>query len=281
MVEEKRTNPTELYDIISNRKFCATMQSKNSSKLRSIMSDNLSLFSDKQQRFLRSEDWAPNKQLEDGEDATATSRAPEPEEKKPAEKTSRVKDDKKRKDSDTKSAESTENAAGGWTWTVRDRPTTDANASKKKKSSTEDSEAIFEAMAEKNMAAQKQQEDAVDDSLALLERLNQQKVEEPPAASGRDRDRGRRDDTKTKTKTKSRKELSRSRSISAASASSSSRGRKKKKKKGGRSRSRGRGGSGGGSYEDALKRRMQQRESELETSRMPVVDPGHARKSWR
>ena len=90
----------------------------------------------------------------------------------------------------------------------------------------------------------------------------------------------------------------------------------------GRSRSRDRAGGGGGggggvSFEEALRRRMQQRDSEMETSRtwtlgrlhrklhsdilylffslsnwahlktaqlscrMPVVDPGHAKKNWR
>jgi len=54
MVEEKKVPGTELYDIVSNRKFCGTMQSKNSQKLRAIVAESMAIFSDKQQRFLRS-----------------------------------------------------------------------------------------------------------------------------------------------------------------------------------------------------------------------------------
>jgi len=116
--------------------------------------------------------------------------------------------------------------------------------------------------------SQKQQEEEVDSSLQLLERLNQHKVEEPPAPVAKDR---RREEPK-----KRRREPSRSRSISAASLSSSSRGRRR-----GKRRKDSGGKKGAVNFEDALRRRIQERESQVETSRLPVVDPGHARKAWR
>eukprot|EP00439_Symbiodinium_sp_Y106_P025466 s5169_g3.t1 len=148
----------------------------------------------------------------------------------------------------------------------------DHTTGKKRRKGAEDSEARFEAMAEKNEASQKKQEEDVDSSLALLERLNQQN-QTPHVV----RQRTRRERTPKK-----KRHLSRSRSISAASVTSSShRGKKgRTKKRKGRSRSRDRaggagggggGGGGGMSFEEALRRRMQQRDSEMETSRMPVA----------
>mmetsp|Transcript_8031 Transcript_8031/g.18729 ORF Transcript_8031/g.18729 Transcript_8031/m.18729 type:complete len:323 (+) Transcript_8031:81-1049(+) len=263
MVEDKRANSTDLYDIVSNRKFCATMQTRNSQKLRGVILDNISIFSEKQRRFLRSDDWAPNKLFEDDDVATGVKS---------------VEDDRKpspdAKPDDTK-PDSEKDAVGGWTFTIRERPMPDPATGKKRRKGAEDSEARFEAMAEKNEASQKKQEEDVDSSLAFLERLNQQSQHSQVA-----HERTRRERTPKK-----KRHLSRSKSISAASATSSShRGKKgRAKKRKGRSRSRDRGAPAGGgmSFEEALRRRMQQRDSEMETSRMPVVDPGHAKKNWR
>ena len=110
-------------------------------------------------------------------------------------------------------------------------------------------QARFEAMAEKNEASQKKQEEDVDSSLALLERLNQQNQTpqvaqrlDVGAASCIGRGQGivllgnyrklfagrtRRERTPKK-----KRHLSRSRSISAASVTSSShRGKKARAKK--------------------------------------------------
>lgn len=273
MVEEKKVPGTELYDIVSNRKFCGTMQSKNSQKLRAIVAESMAIFSDKQQRFLRSDEWAPNKLDEDREanlDGEGSAALPEGDESPPA-STAGAAADSQRRDSKG-AAEPSIDAGGGWTWTVRERPLPESSSSnpKKKKPASNDTEASpFEKTGHKNQAlSQKQQEEEVDSSLQLLERLNQHKVEDPPAPAAKDR---RREEPK-----KRRREPSRSRSISAASLSSSSRGRRR-----GKRRKDSGGKKGAVNFEDALRRRMQERESQVETSRLPVVDPGHARKAWR
>eukprot|EP00930_Biecheleria_cincta_P032774 TRINITY_DN22728_c0_g1_i1.p1 TRINITY_DN22728_c0_g1~~TRINITY_DN22728_c0_g1_i1.p1 ORF type:complete len:328 (-),score=87.74 TRINITY_DN22728_c0_g1_i1:24-1007(-) len=268
MVEERKVPSTDLYDIVSNRKFCGTMQSKNSQKLRAIVAESMALFSDKQQRFLRSDEWAPNKLDEEREaDGEGSAALPEADESTPASAAGAAADSKRR---DSKGvAEPSNDGGGGWTWTVRERPLPDAaSSSKKKKLESNATEVSSEKTKPKSQVlSQKQQEEEVDSSLQLLERLNQHKVEEQPPPSSRDR---RREEPK-----KRRREPSRSRSISAASLSSSSRGRRrgKRRKDGGK--------KGAVNFEDALRRRMQERESQVETSRLPVVDPGHARKAWR
>lgn len=265
MVEERKVTSTDLYDIVSNRKFCGTMQSKNSQKLRAIVAESMGVFSDKQQRFLRSDEWAPNKQDEDRDanDGEGSAAAPEG---APEESSSAPAADSKRNDS--KGAAEANDGGGGWTWTVRERPLpADAtSSSKKKKIGSQDAEVSSEKTHKKSQAlSQKQQEEEVDSSLQLLERLNQHKVEEP-APVVKDR---RREEPK-----KRRREPSRSRSISAASLSSSSRGRRRRRKDSGKK-------GGAMNFEDALRKRMQQREAQTETSRLPVVDPGHAKKAWR
>ncbi|CAL1152495.1 unnamed protein product [Cladocopium goreaui] len=306
MVEDKRASSTELYDIVSNRKFCATMHTRNSQRLRGLILDNLSIFSEKQRRFLRSDEWAPNKLFEeedikeaeeedrklspsvkrDGRPERLTERAVEKvdgrREGRAAEGQTDGKAEMKRKvdantkRSEDKSGDAEKDAGGGWTFTIRERPMPDPLTSgKKRRKGAEDSEARFEAMAEKNEASLKKQEEDVDSSLALLERLQQTHTPQEKERSKRVRSPKKRDQR--------HRHLSRSKSISAASVTSSDdRGKRSRgKKRKGRSRSRERAGGGGVSFEEALRRRMQQRDSEMETSRMPVVDPGHAKKNWR
>lgn len=283
------------------------MPTRNSQRLRGLILDNVSLFSEKQRRFLRSDEWAPNKLFED-EDAKAEveeeDRKPSPSLKreklrdrgevraeKGAEskinsegKSMEGKADGKAVDSKTdakrseeKTGDAEKDAGGGWTFTIRERPMPDHSTSgKKRRKGAEDSEARFEAMAEKNEASQKKQEEDVDSSLALLERLQQTHTTHTP------HERSKRDLRSPKKRSDQRRHrhLSRSKSISAASVTSSDDRKRRKKRKG--SRSRGARGAGSGvSFEEALRRRMQQRDSEMETSRMPVVDPGHAKKNWR
>eukprot|EP00933_Yihiella_yeosuensis_P044409 TRINITY_DN39526_c0_g1_i1.p1 TRINITY_DN39526_c0_g1~~TRINITY_DN39526_c0_g1_i1.p1 ORF type:complete len:329 (+),score=88.11 TRINITY_DN39526_c0_g1_i1:84-1070(+) len=268
MVEDKKCTANDLYDIVSARKFCATMQAKNSQKIRAVILENIHMFSDKQQRFLRSEEWAPNTNRRDNDDEEASRR----EELEDAERSGNAgevvdKDKDKEKES-----------AGGWTFTVVQRPAADTKnlagqvrLEKEKKAKEE--EARRKKQQEEEQAKQKAQaEEDVDSSLLLLERLNQQQ-EEPKEDRRREKD----------SKSKRSRGYSRSRSISAGSVTSSSRGRRRRKdKKRRRSRDRDRDrGRGSGSFDDALRRRMQQRESEIDSARMPVVDPGHAFKNWR
>lgn len=54
MVEQGKAKPTDLYDIITNRKFSGGLPDRVGRKLASILKESLSIFSDKQQRYLNS-----------------------------------------------------------------------------------------------------------------------------------------------------------------------------------------------------------------------------------
>ncbi|CAE7029579.1 unnamed protein product [Symbiodinium sp. CCMP2456] len=54
MVEQGKAKPTDLYDIVTNRKFSGGLPDRVGRKLASIIRDSFSIFSDKQQRYLNS-----------------------------------------------------------------------------------------------------------------------------------------------------------------------------------------------------------------------------------
>eukprot|EP00435_Cladocopium_sp_Y103_P037848 s2939_g10.t1 len=54
MVESGKAKPTDLYDIITNRKFSGGLPDRVGRKLASILKESFSIFSDKQQRYLNS-----------------------------------------------------------------------------------------------------------------------------------------------------------------------------------------------------------------------------------
>lgn len=114
----------------------------------------MSIFSEKQRRFLRSEEWAPNKLFED-EDAKAEAedesklspsvRDDRPE--RPEDGRDRVDNqnskakDRATKRSDDSKGDAEKDAGGGWTFTIRERPMPDPLASgKKRRKGAEDSE---------------------------------------------------------------------------------------------------------------------------------------------
>lgn len=179
--------------------------------LSGLISDNASIFSEKQRRFLRSDEWAPNKLVEDEdgkeEEEEKKSERRERKRKSPSPKREKLKERAETKEesrsevktkersekvmetktqtvkrNESKAGEAEKDVAGGWTFTIRERPMPDPSTSKKRKKA-EDSEACrvslsfnptqarFEAMSEKTEASLKKQEEDVDSSLALLERL--------------------------------------------------------------------------------------------------------------
>merc|ERR1712113_849398 len=102
------------------------------------------------------------------------------------------------------------------------------------------------------------------------EGLSQPRIEETKVRSrSRKRSRSHRSRSRRKDKDKNRrnKGMSRSRSVSARKSPK----RKKEPKRENVDRE---------SFEDALKRRMKERESR-DTTRMDVVDQGHAQREWR
>ncbi|CAJ1389486.1 unnamed protein product [Effrenium voratum] len=54
MVEQGKAKSTDLYDIVTNRKFSGGLPDRVGRKLASILKESLTIFSDKQQRFLNS-----------------------------------------------------------------------------------------------------------------------------------------------------------------------------------------------------------------------------------
>lgn len=138
-----------------------------------LILDNLSIFSEKQRRFLRSDEWAPNKLFEeedikeaeeedrklspsvkrDGRPERLTERAVEKvdgrREGRAAEGQTDGKAEMKRKvdantkRSEDKSGDAEKDAGGGWTFTIRERPMPDPLTSgKKRRKGAEDSEVL-------------------------------------------------------------------------------------------------------------------------------------------
>ena len=140
-----------------------------------LILDNLSIFSEKQRRFLRSDEWAPNKLREDREDEDA--KAEEEDDRKPSPslkrgREARDKTEKKvdggkeakrtnegrasegkadvkatdnktntnKRNEESKSADAEKDAGGGWTFTIRERPMPDPSTSKKRRKGDEDSQ---------------------------------------------------------------------------------------------------------------------------------------------
>mmetsp|Transcript_89905 Transcript_89905/g.272847 ORF Transcript_89905/g.272847 Transcript_89905/m.272847 type:complete len:300 (+) Transcript_89905:367-1266(+) len=75
MAEDGRASSAELYNIVSSRKFAAGLPSRIGRKLLALVKENLELFSDKQQRFLRSKEcllvasYSPEKAAAGGREA--------------------------------------------------------------------------------------------------------------------------------------------------------------------------------------------------------------------
>lgn len=135
---------------------------------------------------------------------------------------------------------------------------------------------------EQQQARKQQLENEVDSSMLLLERLTQHKqqpsVQEPEQTIQESRTNNG----------KSRGGLSRSRSISSGYRS---RGRRRSRSKSGSGRRGRRDGKkkrrrrssspmDRAQFSEALRRRMAEREAEMDTTRVPVVDPGHAQR-WK
>lgn len=302
MAVEGRASKTELYDILTSRKF-GNVGPKNGRKLHAIAVESAHIFSDKQQRHLRTEEWvlakfaneekAMEREESDAEDDEPPPPPPEPTRKEEKKAKSKVEEKapeppkKSRRDltgifQDKEGREELAKMGSSWTTMAAGnvgRLQEEARKAKEDKAARKDrKEAQLEnnflkLAAEKqleNSAKQRKAEEMADSSLDLLERMQQQREEahakqdspddrkpkrNASRERGRDRERGRR------------RGYSRSRSVSVKAASRS------------RSRRRGRGrnaDTSGKSHEQLLKERMAQRNREIDSSRIPVVDPGHA-----
>lgn len=328
MAEDGRTSTTELYSIVSSRKFAAGIHPKIGRRMMDIVRENLGIFSDKQQRHLKSDEWflgatfrertggdadvdeqdvdtaAQDRRADSSERSGDERQAPtrtfqeQKEEKRPRREArdepegwieaavARGQGDRARRESLLAEERARRRArereeqeaimAGHPSWATRT-----VGANNKERWLAVEAENAKRREQEQQEAKKKQLEEEADSSLLALERIGQTNAPEP-------------EKVKVKEKEKDRKKAQ-SRSRSIASNKSRSRGRKGKRSRGRdregsysvsvqRSRSRGRrrrrqGGSGGvrdkAAFDEALRRRMEEREAH-DTTRIPVVDPGHA-----
>lgn len=290
MVEDRNASSTDLYDIISSRKFAAGLNSKIGRKMKAVVDENLGLFSDKQKRYLRSDEWVLNAKYSDDKRPRDEDGGKDDDEKDKDDDDERIeKKDEKRTDMMSRVKEFVRDKTGaaierrdveekgGWTTLPEDQDMRARQAAReaaekhrdrkeRERKAVEEAEDSRRKELEMQEARKRQLEDEVDDSLALLERLEKKKQQPPPSPT-----RAREESSGVR-----KKGLSRSRSISAkprrrkrSASSSRSRGKDRGKKR----RS--------GNLDELLRKRMEEREREVDSARIPVVDPGHARRCLR
>lgn len=302
MAEEGRASTTELYNIITSRKFLGGLPSKIGRRLRDVVHENLGLFSDKQQRHLRSEDWALNAkygdakaeslmQVEDGDldlplkeddhddlmeeplrEEDKEDRPPErlPErlpEKPPEKPRSRRLERREPEEALGEKWVAAPAARGQEERVLREAAFAEERARRKEKEREEqerwmevEAEASRRRAQEQQEAKRRQLEDEADSSMMLLESLGQRpSTARPEPTRGQGDEDGRR-----------RGGLSRSRSVRVRSRSRRRRKSRDRRRRRSASNSRPRV-----DFADALRRRMEEREAN-DTTRIPVVDPGHA-----
>jgi len=304
MAEDGKTSTTDLFDIISSRKFSGGIPSKVGRKLWAIVLENSSLFSDKQQRYLRSEEWVMTAKF-GGKEGLADRN-----DDKDDEEVDDVLPDAPVSSAGETASKAVERQAdpddGKGMWTSveetgrKDLRTFEDSAKRSRREAfermernkwiAEEAEASQKRELQQQQDAKRQAEEEADSSLMLLDRLSQRNraPSEEPAAPKRDRERERDRDRHKKSRRSSREDsrdrrrgMSRSRSISikrspsrkrgrGGRSSSGSRGRRGKKRRG--------GGSGGDSLQDLIRKRMAEREAEMDSTRVPVVDIGHAQR---
>lgn len=332
MVEESKADSTELYNIVTSRKFLGGLPTKIGRRIRDGVLDNVNLFSDKQQRFLRSEDWILNAKYgekvgEEGDDAREDGKdmldevppgedhdekppPPPPEKGERAEKAERrdsakaARKEEKKEDRSSKSdapkadkradkerlereqreadralrqARAAEPESETWVSVPGARGQEDRHLreaaqaeerARRKVREREEQEKWMETEAEASRKRAQEQQDAkkrqMDEQAdSLMESLlggGVPAAPEPTRSSRQDdRDSGRR----------GRGGLSRSRSIKARSRSRRRRGGDRRRR---RSPSDEKPKV---DFAEALRRRLAERENN-DTTRIPVVDPGHA-----
>lgn len=263
MAAKGEASKTELYSIICSRKFVGGLKKGVGLRLREVVVDNLDLFSDKQQRYLKSDEWVLNTNLseqmrpepeEGDEDAPLDSAEPE-KDSRDAEKERR----RAEADSAFRERADAEEVGGGWAvvntkgteHVHREAKLQEERARRKKQDQDKEKFMAVEAESQSKKKAEKEEEKRrqIEDEMdSMLEGLGQPREEERPR--GRDKKRAA------------------SRSISVQRSRSRKRKKEDKKQK----------AASRDDFEAALRRRMQDRERN-DTTRMHVVDPDHA-KRW-
>lgn len=304
MAEDGKTATTDLFDIVASRKFSGGIPAKVGRKLWGMVMESCNLFSDKQQRYLRSEEWAMTAKFGGKEEMPDRNDDKDDDEVDDAPDGPDADESKK----DGKSSELAKAEPDGGIWTsveqtnrkeMRAKEET-ANAKRtrseafermeRSKWMAEEAESSKKREIQQQQDAKRQAEEEADSSLMLLDRLfNKNKAPSPEPEPIRERERERPRKSRRDSRDR-RRGMSRSRSISiqrspsrkrgrgrSSSGSRGRRGRRDDRKKKNRG-DRGDRGGGGDSLQDLIRKRMAEREAEMDSARVPVVEPGHAQR---
>jgi len=306
MAKNGRASSRDLFDIISNKKFTAGLPFKVGRIICSIAQENAMLFSDKQRRYMQSNEWilnakygADDNDVRDDEERGAddvssrlrgqrvTNNARDDDDSddevpEPKEPRSTTKVDWK----DPRGEELARREALERRLAAEERERR-LKREQKKRQETEEVEDFTTRLLDKQPQKKQKCEEEVDAVDNILERLTQrqQPAEQPEPVSRRRQRRRRTSQSRSASapaaearpgRGRRRNGLSRSRSISVQLDARYMSPSPQRRRYGARGDSRDRGGNGarsGGnvSFEEALRRRMAQRDSEFDSSRIPVT----------
>eukprot|EP00931_Biecheleriopsis_adriatica_P107156 TRINITY_DN81498_c0_g1_i1.p1 TRINITY_DN81498_c0_g1~~TRINITY_DN81498_c0_g1_i1.p1 ORF type:complete len:387 (-),score=65.78 TRINITY_DN81498_c0_g1_i1:25-1185(-) len=173
MVKDGRATPKELFDIIITRRFAAGISRRLGKAMLDCLLDIEDIFTDKQQRHLRSDDWMLNRFRHDVSEEDAE----EDESEERAESPRNLRTDVTRHVSRRESKPEPIPESGGWVSLATERP----EASIVAKNSREEKQKERQRAVEREKEQKKLEED-VDSSLQLLESLTQQRTQSPAAS---------------------------------------------------------------------------------------------------
>mmetsp|Transcript_87890 Transcript_87890/g.174468 ORF Transcript_87890/g.174468 Transcript_87890/m.174468 type:complete len:401 (+) Transcript_87890:83-1285(+) len=325
MAEEGKASTTELHSIVSSRKFAAGVHPKIGRRMAEIVLENLGIFSDKQQKHLKSDEWVLGNTFGSNQDKAGDGDGDDQERERDERSRSRDRSEEdnhkvrkfseepressRRREEPTVQPLRRENDRGrdggsggqdersgrqvrepepeGWVEAPaagrqEDRARREAllaeERARRKAREREDQEKWMSVEAEnakrkaleQQQAKKKQLEEEADSSLLALERLGQ--VTQPPLEPERNRRRDRK-----ASRSRSVRSISRPRSRNRRSSRKGRDGSYSVSVKRERSKSRRRRRTDRAAFDEALRRRMQEREAH-DTTRTPVVDPGHAQR---
>mmetsp|Transcript_47832 Transcript_47832/g.92477 ORF Transcript_47832/g.92477 Transcript_47832/m.92477 type:complete len:346 (+) Transcript_47832:128-1165(+) len=276
MAEDGKASTTELHSIISSRKFAAGVHPKIGRRMAETVLENLGIFSDKQQKHLKSDEWFlgntfGNNQGKGG-DVDGDDQDHVHDERSHSQDKSGEDDCKVRKASEEhrgrdggSGRRAREPEPEGWV----EAPDAGRRDDRARQEALLAEDAKRKALAQQQ-AKKKQLEEEADSSLLALERLGQ--VTQPPLEPERNRRRDRK-----ASRSRSVRSISRPRSRNRRSSRKGRDGSYSVSVKRERSKSRRRRRTDRAAFDEALRRRMQEREAH-DTTRTPVVDPGHAQR---
>jgi len=287
MAKEGKASSRELFDIISNRKFTSGVPFKIGRRIYCIADECASLFSERQQRYMQSSEWIlhakyggekddvrdqEDKGLEDTNNSQLGGESPKTHASRDDEEDERssrrrVYEERPRKSEDElEKREALERRLA-----AEEQERRLKREERKRQAINDEMEDFTSRFLQKKATNRQQVEDEVDSSLRMLEKLKQPEGDaSPPRRKRRRRQHDSRSPHNQQAATSrrgSKRRRSRSGSISVQAATPSASPSPRRNNH--RNDRRG-GGGGGESFEDALRRRMAQRDAN-DSTRIPVT----------